>query len=77
MANGLFRIKDGWREGEDSAVLGSQAGIYVEISERDYREQGYAPLFDELRWRPQTVSAEHSRPLDRYRRSNWLSESGS
>jgi hypothetical protein len=76
MATDLFRIKDGWREGEDSAVLASQAGIYVEISERDYRE-GYAPLFDDLRWGIQTVSAEHGRPGDGYRRSNRLSESGS
>jgi hypothetical protein len=76
MGNGLFRIKDGWREGEDSAVLGSQGGIYVEISEHDYREQGYAPLFDDLPWRPQIASAEHTPASRRYRRSDRLSESG-
>ena len=50
---GLYRVKDGWKEGEDSAVLGSAARerLTVEISEHDYRELGYTPAFDELPWK--------------------------
>jgi hypothetical protein len=56
VANGLYRIKDGWKNGKDSAILGSEAGVYVEISEHSYREQQYAPRFDDLPWRPQPAS---------------------
>ncbi len=55
MANGLYGIKHGWWEGEDSAVLGSHV-FYVEIPESNYRDQGYAPSFDELPWRPELAS---------------------
>lgn len=56
MANGLYRIKDDWRDGEDSVVLGSK--VYVEIPESNYRDQGYEPLFDELPWRPNPASQD-------------------
>jgi hypothetical protein len=48
---GLYRVKDGWRDGEDSAVVGSRQGLKVEITERDYRDLGFAPAFDELKWK--------------------------
>jgi hypothetical protein len=39
------------RDDEDSAVLGSEGGVVtIEISERDYRNLGYRPLFDDLPW---------------------------
>jgi hypothetical protein len=47
---GLYRIKDGWHQGEDSVVLGSDSGLTVEISEHDYRSLGYKPALDDLAW---------------------------
>jgi hypothetical protein len=49
--HGLYRIKNGWRNGEASAILGSRSGLTVEISEHDYRDLGYRPAFDDLPWR--------------------------
>jgi|KBSMisStandDraft_5_1062788.scaffolds.fasta_scaffold442001_2 hypothetical protein len=53
---GLYRIKQGWSEGEDSAVLGSPDGLKVEISEHSYRELKHPPPFDELEWRDRKIA---------------------
>ena len=50
MGQGIYRVKDGWRPGEDSAVLGSKRDLKVEISARDYERLGYAPLLENLEW---------------------------
>ena len=57
---GLYRIKDGWTDAEDSAVLGSLDGLKVEISEHSYRELGHRPPFDDLEWRDRKYSWDRS-----------------
>jgi len=59
---GLYRIQEGWREGEDSAVLGSDRHAFkVEISEKDYRSLGYRPEFDALEWEDRATVMRASR----------------
>ncbi|HEX3653845.1 MAG TPA: hypothetical protein VHU18_13580 [Rhizomicrobium sp.] len=50
MAEGIYRIADGWCLGENSILLGSREGFRIEIPEHSYVEQGYEPPLDDLMW---------------------------
>jgi hypothetical protein len=50
MAEGLYRIADGWRCGENSVILCAREGLRIEIPEYSYIEQGFEPPLDDLMW---------------------------
>ena len=50
MGEGHYRIKGGFG-GENSVCLRYPDGKELEISESQYRDMGFRPLFEQLDWR--------------------------
>lgn len=52
MAIGLWKEKDGWGN-QDSVRVRYDNGAEMDIPAEDYRANGYAPLLEELPWKPE------------------------
>jgi hypothetical protein len=55
-AQGLYRVRNGWGN-QHSVVMKYDDGKEFEVSETQYRDRDYMPLFDDLPWQEESPDA--------------------